>query len=63
MKEEPEEFYSNHKDQKRVSFRKIKSRGNKLRSQQKTESDSELTEILEETQRDNDLSPKMKNNQ
>ena len=63
MKEEPEEFYSNHKDQKRVSFRAITSRGKKLRSQQKTDSDSELTEILEETQRDNDLSPKVKHDQ
>lgn len=60
VKEEPEEFYGNYKDQKRVSFKRLKSRGSRLRSQPKNDSDSELTEILEETQRDNDLSPKVK---
>ena len=49
VKEEPEEFYGNYKEQKRVSFKRLKSRGGKLRSQPKNDSDSELTEILEET--------------
>ena len=47
VKEEPEEFYSSNKDQKRATIRQIRSRGSALKKT--NDSDSELTEILEET--------------